>query len=133
MHARAIEGRRSKPHECRLADRSPLRPVYAWGMAAGTRLERIEARERNPKWKNAPLRIEMSECINCDACLRHCPSQFGAIFNHGADVVIVPELCSGCDKCLPACPVDCIYSDPEWSPGPVEWWDLPLSKLDPYK
>ena len=69
-------------------------------------------RERNPKWKNPPLRIEMSECINCDACLRHCPSQFGAIFNHGADVVIVPELCSGCDKCLPACPVDCIYPDP---------------------
>jgi len=102
-------------------------------MTAGTRLERIEARERNPKWKNVPLRIEMSECINCDACLRHCPSQFGAIFNHGADVVIVPELCSGCDKCLPACPVDCIYPDPEWSPGPVEWWDLPLSKLDPYK
>ena len=59
----------------------------------------------------------MSECINCDACLRHCPSQFGAIFNHGADVVIVPELCSGCDKCLPACPVDCIYPDPDWQPG----------------
>ena len=102
-------------------------------VAAGTRLERIEGHERNPKWKNVPLRIEMSECINCDACLRHCPTQFGAIFNHGADVVIVPELCSGCDKCLPACPVDCIYPDPEWSPGPVEWWDLPLSKLDPYK
>ena len=83
------------------------------------RFERIEAHERNPKWKNPPLRIEMSECINCDACLRHCPDQFGAIFNHGADVVIVPELCSGCDKCLPACPVDCIYPDPEWSPGPT--------------
>ena len=78
-------------------------------MAAGTRLDRIEQHERNAKWKNPPLRIEMSECINCDACLRHCPPQFGAIFNHGADVVIVPELCSGCDKCLPACPVNCIY------------------------
>jgi len=55
-------------------------------MAAGTRLERIEARERNPKWKNVPLRIEMSECINCDACLRHCPSQFGAILEHAAQV-----------------------------------------------
>ena len=75
----------------------------------------------------------MAECINCDACLRHCPSQFGAIFNHGADVVIVPELCSGCDKCLPACPVNCIYPDPDWSPAPGEWWTLPLSKLDPYK
>ena len=56
----------------------------------------------------------MSECINCDACLRHCPPQFGAIFNHGPDVVIIPELCSGCDKCLPACPVNCIYPFPEW-------------------
>ena len=102
-------------------------------MAGATRLERIEAHERNEKWKNPPLRIEMSECINGDACLRHCPNQFGAIFNHGADVVIVPELCSGCDKCLPACPVDCIYPDPDWSPAPGEWWSLPLSKLDPYK
>ena len=66
----------------------------------------IETRQRNPKWKNPPLRIEMAECINCDACLRHCPTQFGAIFNHGPDVVIIPELCSGCDKCLPACPVE---------------------------
>jgi len=75
----------------------------------------------------------MSECINCDACLRHCPQQFGAIFNHGADVVIIPELCSGCDKCLPACPVNCIYPDPEWNPAPPAWWELPLSRLDPYK
>ena len=56
----------------------------------------------------------MAECINCDACLRHCPTSFGAIFNHGPDVVIIPELCSGCDKCLPACPVNCIYPFPEW-------------------
>jgi H+/Na+-translocating ferredoxin:NAD+ oxidoreductase subunit B len=61
-------------------------------VAGATRRERIADHERNAKWKNSPLRIEMSECINCDACLRHCPSQFGAIFNHGADVVIVPEL-----------------------------------------
>jgi Na+-translocating ferredoxin:NAD+ oxidoreductase subunit B len=102
-------------------------------VAGTTRLERIAEHERNAKWKNPPLRIEMSECINCDACLRHCPSQFGAIFNHGADVVIIPELCSGCDKCLPACPVDCIYPDPDWHPAPDEWWGLPLSRLDPYK
>ncbi len=81
---------------------------------AGTRDERIALRTRNAKWQNVPLRIEMSECINCDACLRHCPPHFGAIFNHGADVIIIPELCSGCDKCLPACPVDCIYPDPDW-------------------
>ena len=56
----------------------------------------------------------MAECINCDACLRHCPPHFGAIFNHGPDVVIIPELCSGCDKCLPACPVNCIYPFPDW-------------------
>ena len=55
-------------------------------------------RRRNPKWQNPPLRIEMAECINCDACLRHCPPQFGAIFNHGPDVVILPELCSGCEE-----------------------------------
>ena len=92
---------------------------------AGTRDERIAARARNPKWRNPPLRIEMSECINCDACLRHCPPQFGAIFNHDADVVIIAELCSGC-------PVDCIYPDPQFSPSPDAWWSLPHSDLDPY-
>jgi electron transport complex protein RnfB len=97
-----------------------------------SRDERIHTRARNPKWRNVPLRIEMSECINCDACLRHCPSQFGAIFNHGPDVVIISELCSGCDKCLPACPVDCIYPDPSWKPSPDAWWTLPNSARDPY-
>ena len=43
-----------------------------------------------------------------------CPPQFGAIFNHGPEGIIIPELCSGCDKCLPACPVNCIYPFPEW-------------------
>ena len=103
------------------------------GAVGQARGERIATRQRNVKWKNPPLRIEMAECINCDACLRHCPSHFGAIFNHGPDVVIIPELCSGCDKCLPACPVNCIYPDPSWNPAPGEWWELPLSKLDPYK
>ena len=74
------------------------------------------------------------ECINCDACLRACPPNFGAIFNHGADVVIIPELCSGCDKCLPACPVDCIYPDPDWTSetAPDDWWGLPRTDADPY-
>ena len=104
-------------------------------MATTSRVERVETRTRNPKWKNHPLRIEMSECINCDACLRHCPTQFGAIFNHGVDVVIIPELCSGCDKCLDPCPVDCIYPFPEWEQAgyPAEWWAEPLSANDPYK
>ena len=102
-------------------------------MAAKTRDERIETHERNPKWQNVPLRIEMSECINCDACLRHCPEQFGAIFNHGIDVIIIPELCSGCGKCLPpVCPVDCIHPDPEWNPAPAEWWTEPATD-DPYR
>jgi Na+-translocating ferredoxin:NAD+ oxidoreductase subunit B len=98
------------------------------------RLDRIAHRRRNDKWKNAPLRIEMSECINCDACLRHCPTQFGAIFNYGPDVVILPELCSGCDKCLPVCPVNCIYPFPAWEEAGYdqEWWTLPLSSDDPY-
>jgi len=100
-------------------------------MAASTRAERIERRERNPRWKLAPLRIEMSECINCDACLRHCPPQFGAIFNHGIDVIIVPELCSGCGKCLDPCPVDCIFDDPDWKSAPAAWWDEPAFD-DPY-
>ena len=99
-----------------------------------TRDERIDQRARNPKWKNAPLFIDMLDCINCDACLRHCPPNFGAIFNHGPDVVIIPELCSGCDKCLPVCPVDCIHPDPDWTPEqvPEDWWTLPRSEHDPY-
>lgn len=103
-------------------------------LGSSGRAERIENRRRNEKWKNAPLRIEMSECINCDACLRHCPPHFGAIFNHGPDVVIIPELCSGCDKCLPVCPVNCIYPDPQWTTKSYDpdWWTLPLSDDDPY-
>ena len=95
------------------------------------RIARIAEQQREPLWKNAPLRIEMAECINCDACLRACPPQLGAIFNHGIDVIIVPELCSGCDKCLPACPVDCIYPDPTWSPAPEDWWGE-VKRHDPY-
>jgi Na+-translocating ferredoxin:NAD+ oxidoreductase subunit B len=59
------------------------------------RSDRVASRTRNVKWLNAPVRIEMAECINCDACLRACPPHFGAIFNHGVDVVVIPELCSG--------------------------------------
>ena len=79
-----------------------------------TRVERIEPRQRNPKWKNDPLRIEMSSASTAMPACAHCPPHFGAIFNHGPDVVIIPELCSGCDKCLPACPVNCIYPFPDW-------------------
>ena len=110
-------------------------PLAYIGVMGATRAERIETRTRNEKWKNVPLRIEMLECINCDACLRHCPSHFGAIFNHGPDVVIIPELCSGCDKCLPACPVNCIVPFPEWQQvgSPGEWWDEAVGPNDPYR
>ncbi|MGA9278938.1 4Fe-4S dicluster-binding protein [Ilumatobacter sp.] len=100
-----------------------------------TRDGRIELRQRNEKWQNPPLFIDMLDCINCDACLRHCPPHFGAIFNHGADVVIIPELCSGCDKCLPVCPVDCIHPITDGAAdehAPNDWWALPLSDHDPY-
>lgn len=99
-----------------------------------SRAQRIELRTRNEKWKLPPLRIEMLECINCDACLRACPPQFGAIFNHGPDVVIIPELCSGCDKCLPACPVNCIYPFEDWEEvgSPAEWWQEANGPSDPY-
>jgi electron transport complex protein RnfB len=91
-------------------------------MAPSARDLRIEQRERNPKWKTPPLMIDMEVCINCDACMRACPPQFGAIFDHGIDVVIIPELCSGCDKCIDPCPVDCIHPDPDWTPAPDPWW-----------
>ncbi len=100
--------------------------------SATGRVERLDSRQRNPKWKHVPFRIEMSECINCDTCIRHCPPQFGAIFNHGIDVIIVPELCSGCGKCLDPCPVDCIYEDPDWQPAPEDWWAEPR-RDDPYR
>ncbi|MDO8362883.1 MAG: 4Fe-4S binding protein [Actinomycetota bacterium] len=102
---------------------------------ADARADRIAHRTRHPKWKNHPLRIEMLECINCDACLQHCPPEFGAIFLHGPDVVIIPELCSGCDKCLPACPVHCIHPFPEWEAkgSPAQWWQQAEGAADPYR
>jgi electron transport complex protein RnfB len=101
-------------------------------MAAATREQRIDERARNPKWKSPPLRIEMSECINCDTCIRHCPTQFGAIFNHGIDVIIIPELCSGCGKCLDPCPSTASTRTPTGRPPPADWWENPRGPEDPY-
>ncbi|MBK5289662.1 MAG: 4Fe-4S ferredoxin [Acidimicrobiia bacterium] len=103
-------------------------------MADGAREERIASHERNAKWQSPPLIIDMAICINCDTCIRHCPPQFGAIFNHGIDVIILPELCSGCGKCLPpVCPVNCIYEDPDWTASPQDWWVYPGRNDDPYR
>ena len=85
---------------------------------------RVAERRRDPRWRKPPRRIEPAECIGCDTCLRHCPEEFGAIVNHGLDVVILPELCSGCPKCVAVCPVDCIYVDEDWIPSPEPVWDL---------
>jgi Na+-translocating ferredoxin:NAD+ oxidoreductase subunit B len=109
-------------------------PTAAEARGGANRPDRIAARVRNPKWKSPPLRIDMSTCINCDTCLRHCPEQFGAIFNFGLDVVILPELCSGCGKCLPPiCPVDCIVVDSADAVSDLDWWSLPNSDDDPYR
>jgi electron transport complex protein RnfB len=105
---------------------------YPPPMAAGTRDERLAARQRNHKGQHAPLYIDMSVYLDCETCNRHYPPQIDAIFNHGIDVIIIPELCSGCDKCLDPCPVDCIYPDPDWSPAPGDWWDEPATD-DPYR
>ena len=90
--------------------------------AVTARNERIETRSRSTTWKKPPRRIERSECITCDSCLRSCPPEFGAIFDVGLDVVIVPELCSGCPSCVLVCPVDCIYVDEDWTPTSNELW-----------
>ncbi|AKG44993.1 4Fe-4S dicluster domain-containing protein [Streptomyces xiamenensis] len=85
--------------------------------------ERIARRARGDNWRKPPRRIEASECITCDLCLRNCPEEFGAIFDRGLDVVIVPELCSGCPACVLVCPMDCIYVDEEWAPTGDVLWD----------
>jgi electron transport complex protein RnfB len=87
------------------------------------RTERITQRSRNEHWKKQPRRIESSECIGCDTCVRSCPPEFGAIFDRGLDVVIIPELCSGCPMCVMVCPVDCIYDDEEWTPTDAQLWN----------
>ncbi|MFI0450338.1 4Fe-4S dicluster-binding protein [Actinomadura sp. 6N118] len=99
-----------------------------WGkdtaaVASEARADRIAERSRNEQWKKPPRRIETSECITCDLCLRNCPPEFGAIFDRGLDVVIIPELCSGCPVCVMVCPVDCIYVDEEWTPTEAGLWD----------
>ena len=99
------------------------------------RAERVRTQEREARWKNPPVRIEKWECIVCDSCMRECPQQFGAIFNDGIDVKVVPELCSGCNRCIAVCPVDCIYPDPEWRPTEEtepQLWDYAGGGADPY-
>ncbi|WP_410598289.1 ATP-binding protein [Amycolatopsis sp. lyj-90] len=86
------------------------------------RAARIATRSRDENWTKTPRRIESSECIVCDTCLRNCPPEFGAIFDNGIDVVIVPELCSGCPACVLVCPVDCIYVDENWSSTGNDLW-----------
>jgi electron transport complex protein RnfB len=85
--------------------------------------ERITTRSRNAAWRKPPRRIEPSECITCDTCVRNCPPEFGAIFDRGLDVVIVPELCSGCPVCVLVCPVDCIYVDEDWERTGNDMWN----------
>jgi electron transport complex protein RnfB len=87
------------------------------------RPERVAQRSRPETWRKPPRRIDTAECITCDLCRRSCPEEFGAIFDRGLDVVIVPELCSGCPVCVMVCPVDCIYVDEEWTPTPASLWD----------
>ncbi|MFD4971249.1 4Fe-4S ferredoxin [Streptomyces sp. NPDC002405] len=91
--------------------------------ALSERADRIARRSRAGNWKKPPRRIETSECITCDSCLRGCPAEFGAIFDRGLDVVIVPELCSGCPACVLECPVDCIYVDEDWTPTDDAMWN----------
>jgi electron transport complex protein RnfB len=91
--------------------------------AQAARNGRVASRSRDAVWKHPPRRIEASECITCDTCVRNCPSEFGAIVDWGLDVVIVPELCSGCPVCVLVCPVDCIYVDEEWTPTGDELWN----------
>jgi electron transport complex protein RnfB len=88
-----------------------------------SRAQRINTKSRSESWKKPPRRIEKSECITCDTCLRNCPAEFGAIFDRGIDVIIVPELCSGCPVCVLVCPVDCIYIDEDWTPSGTELWN----------
>lgn len=91
--------------------------------ASKGRSERIGRRSRSETWNKPPRRIEASECITCDTCLRNCPPEFGAIFDRGLDVVIIPELCSGCPVCVMVCPVDCIYVDEQWAGTDDETWN----------
>lgn len=91
-------------------------------VAVPGRQERIRTRSRSDTWRKPPRRIEASECITCDSCLRACPPEFGAIFDLQLDVVIIPELCSGCPSCVLVCPVDCIYVDTDWSPTGNDLW-----------
>lgn len=98
------------------------------------RLERIDSQQRYANWKRSPYAIDPATCINCDACVRHCPPALGAVFNRGfTELYILPELCSGCQLCVQACPVDSIHPRPEWSASTAEDWALPGSHDDPYR
>lgn len=108
----------------------PVKKIASSAALSG-RAERMAQRTRPDTWKKPPRRIEKSECITCDTCLRSCPQEFGAIFDNGLDVVIIPELCSGCPACVLECPVDCIYVDEDWAPtGELLWNHIELTAGD---
>lgn len=92
-------------------------------MSTVGRERRIANRTRHPRWRRPPVRVESAYCINCDACVKACPPEFGAVLRRTFTVEIVPELCSGCGRCVPACPVDCIVEDGKWIAAPDAWWN----------
>ncbi|MDD4483983.1 MAG: 4Fe-4S binding protein [Methanoregula sp.] len=47
--------------------------------------------------------VDMSECVDCGACISVCPRE---VFSFDADykLVVAEDKCVLCGKCIPACP-----------------------------
>ena len=93
---------------------------------------RITTHSRHSQWHLPPVRIDVSRCVECSACVQSCPPAFGAVFVFDGKYHVVAELCSGCGKCVEECPVQCIQEMGEPRTTADERWRRVGTVDDPY-
>ena len=55
------------------------------------------------------VKVDLEECLGCEACLSSCPNS--AITMEEEKAVIDKELCDECLTCIDACPAEAIKQE----------------------